>query len=96
MTRPPTYSPGLPGVGFCLPLAALALAEHATPHYPGSALRLDCRALPYHCTQGVCHQVSQLLRLRRSGFAISLHQAHPVLRRCLLLLQVAHLFTWVA
>ncbi|NML67238.1 hypothetical protein HHL22_18695 [Hymenobacter sp. RP-2-7] len=79
-----------------LPLAALEAWPGGHPGPASQTLHLDCCAAPYRHTLGVCHQVSQLLLLRRAGVAVWLHQANPVLRRCLRVLQVAHLFTWVA
>ena len=94
MTPPTVTSPGVPGP--CLPLAALSAKDLAAPSQLGLTLHVDCRALPHRPALGVCHQVSQLLLLRRDGYGISLHHVHPVLRHCLRLLRVTHLFTWAA
>lgn len=79
-----------------LTLAALSTSWIALPDQPQRLLHLDCSAAPYRCSQGVCHQVSQLLLLRRAGVEVCLHQVHPVLKRSLHELQVAHLFAWGA
>lgn len=98
MTYSTDHPPGIPASAPapCLPLATWAADDGVALSRPGSSLLLDCSALPYQRTLGVCHQVSQLLQLRRTGVSISLYRANPVLCRCLQQLQVAHLFTWVA
>lgn len=79
-----------------LPLAALTTNWVALPDQPPALLHLDCSAPPYQCPQGVCHQISQLLLLRRAGVEVWLHQVHPLLAHSLHQLKVASLFTWGA
>jgi anti-anti-sigma regulatory factor len=50
---------------------------------PSLQLLVDCGTLPCQRTQGVCILVSQLLVLRQGGASVRLHNASPVLRRCL-------------
>jgi anti-anti-sigma regulatory factor len=46
-------------------------------------LLVDCGTLPCQRTLGICFLVSQLLVLRQGGANMRLHNASPVLRRCL-------------
>lgn len=94
-----TSATRLSGVAAPTPYLALAEAIAAGPAalaLLGQQLHLDCSASPYQRTLGVCHQVSQLLLLRQGRAGVWLHGVHPVLRRCLHQLHVAHLFSWVA
>jgi anti-anti-sigma regulatory factor len=52
----------------------------AQPHVQ---LLVDCGSLPCQHTLGVCFLVSQLLVLRQGGAGVRLHNASPVLWRCL-------------
>ena len=89
------HLPGPTAQGPRLTLAALTTDWIAPPNQY-YALHLDCSALPYQRTPGVCYQVSQLLRLRQAGFMVWLHHVHPVLKRSLDELQLTNLFTWAA
>lgn len=95
MLLPIAYQPSM-AIPVPLALATAAAPPLALVGAAQSCLHLDCSALPGQRTLGVCHQVSQLLLLRRGGAEVWLHQVHPVLHRCLRVLQVAHLFTWAA
>jgi anti-anti-sigma regulatory factor len=68
-----------------------AYLERILPQ-PPAALLVDCGALPYQRTHGICFLVSQLLVLRQSGAHVWLHNASPMLRHCLRKLQIISLF----
>jgi len=80
----------------CLTLAGAVAAQVAPPGQPAHLLPLDCTALSYRGTLGVCHHLSPLLQLRNTWASVCLYRVHPLLRRCLPELQVAHLFSWAA
>jgi len=50
---------------------------------PPVQLLVDCGTLSCQRTLGICFLVSQLLVLRQGGASVRLHNAGPVLRRCL-------------
>lgn len=62
------------------------------PGQPPAQLLVDCGALPYQRTLGVCFLVSQLLVLHQSGARVWLRNVSPVLRHCLQLLQLNAFF----
>ena len=89
----------LPGPAAPVPYLALAALQAdwlAPPNQLPQLLHLDCSAPPYQGTQGVCHQVSQLLQLRRAGVEVWLRGVHPLLAHSLRELKVAGLFAWGA
>lgn len=60
-------------------------------HQPVSLL-IDCGALPYQRTLGICFLVSQLLMLRQSRATVHLRNVSPVLQRCLHKLHLSSFF----
>ena len=62
---------------------------------PPVQLLVDCDTLSCQRTLGVCFVVSQLLVLRQGGASVRLHNASPVLRRCLHKLGLSSFFLLV-
>jgi anti-anti-sigma regulatory factor len=59
---------------------------------PRAQLVVDCGALPYQRTLGLCFLVSQLVILRQSGAHVWLRNVSPVLLRCLHTLKLSSFF----
>ena len=91
----------LPDRNLLLPVEVIDLDTTSATQIAGAMRRtlvkrpqllVDCNRLKCMRTLGISHVISELLVLHRAGAHVWLRNASPVLRHCLALLKLTHVF----